>query len=213
MCISSGGGAARALQVQQQQQADEATADAQKKAASLQSGMANINDAFGGFDDNYFNNIATQYENYAQPQLQDQYDQAKKNIVYSLARKGNLNSSVAGDQYALLDKQNATDLTGIESAANSLANNARQTVQSNKQDVIGQLDSTYDADAANSAALSAAKSLAAPVSFSPLGTMFSNIAATAAQAKLASDPYSLYGGSVGASLTPGSTGSLVSSNV
>jgi hypothetical protein len=188
MCIFGGGnGGAKALAAQQQQQATEARTDADTKAASLRTGMANINQAFGGFTDDYFNNLAKNYTDYATPQLQDQYDEAKKNIVYALARKGNLASSTYGDQLALLDRQNATAQTGIEGTASDYANQARRDVQSNKNDVISQLNSNYDADAANASALSSAKALAVPVSFSPLGNLFTNISAMAAQNKLASE--------------------------
>lgn len=188
MCIFGGGNSgAKQLAAQQQQQADQARADTNRKNAALQTGMGNIDAAFQGFDDNYFNNLAKNYEDYAKPQLQDQYDQQKKNLIYALARKGNLNSTVAGDQQALLDQQNARNLTGIESTGMDYAAQARRDVQAARNDVTGQLNSSYDADAANTAAMAAAKSLAVPVSFSPLGNLFTNVSALAAQNKLATD--------------------------
>ena len=187
MCIFGGGGGARAAEVQQQKQADEASADAAQKATALREGNANIDKAFSGFDDNYFNGLQRNYTDYAMPELQDQYDQSRKNIVYSLARKGNLNSTVAGDQYGLLDKELAKNMVGIEGAGADYANQARRDVQANKQDVIGQLNTTYDAASANDMALSASKALAVPKSVSPLGQLFTNVSALAAQSKLASD--------------------------
>ena len=149
MCIFGGGGGNRALEKQQQQQADQATADANAKAASLRTGMANINNAFGGFDDNYFANLAKNYTDYAMPQLADQYGDAKKNITFALARKGNLNSTVAGDQYALLDRENATNTTGIESAAQDYANQARSYTLSLPYNRIPQQFQTHLTQAAS----------------------------------------------------------------
>ena len=195
MCIfNSGGGAAKELARQQQQQADEARADADKKAAALTAGKANIDNAFSSFNDDFFNNIAKSYTDYAMPQLEDQYGLAKKNITYALARNGTTNSSIAGDEFGQLAKQYATNKTGIEGAGMDYANKARSDVASNKNDVTNQLYATNDADSANTAALAAAKSLAAPVSFSPLGQLFTNIAAVAAQNKLASDATGGVGG-------------------
>ncbi len=213
MCIFGGGGGARAAEKLQQQQADEATADAQKKANALQVGMGNINTAFSGFDDNYFSGLAKNYTDYAMPQLQDQYDLAKKDITYSLARKGDLASTTAGDQQALLDKQNARNIVGVEGAGADVANQARRDVQANKQDVISQLNTTYDAGSANDMALSAAKSLAVPKSFSPIGQLFTNVSALAAQSKLASDGSTPgvypYGGNTGAQIYGGGSASTL----
>jgi hypothetical protein len=188
MCIFGGGNSgAKALAAQQQQQADQARADTTRKNAALETGMGNIKSAFGGFDDTYFQNLAKNYEDYAKPQLDDQYAEQKKNLTYALARHGNLNSSVAGDQTALLDKQYSTGLTGVEGAGADYANQARRDVQAARNDVTGQLNSSYDADAATSAATAAARSLAVPVSFSPLGNLFTNVSALAAQNAIASD--------------------------
>lgn len=189
MCIFGSGNANKQIADQQAQQAAEARTDANTKAAALTTGKANIDQAFSGFDDNYFNGISQKYMDYAQPQLDDQYAQSKKNITYALARNGTTNSSIAGDEFGQLSKQYATNQTGISGTASDYASKARADVQSNKTDVTNQLFSSNDADAANTAALSAAKSLAVPTSFSPLGQLFTNVSAVAAQNKLASTGY------------------------
>jgi hypothetical protein len=195
MCFFGGGsGGAKAQAAQQQQQADEARADADKNAAALTTGKANIDSAFSGFDDNFFNGLAKNYTDYATPQLEGQYGLAKKNITYALARNGTTRSSIAGDEFGQLAKQYATNQTGIAGTGASYASKARSDVQSNKADVTNQLFASNEADSANVAALSAAKSLATPPSFSPLGNLFTNISAVAAQNKLASDASGGYGG-------------------
>lgn len=208
MCIfGGGGGASKDLARQQQQQADEARADQARKAASLKQGMGNIDNAFAGFNDDYFANLSKSYRDYAKPQLDDQYEEAKKNITYSLARKGNLNSTVAGDQMALLDRQYANNETSLEGTGMDYANAARRDVQSNKDSVISQLNTSFDSDAANTEALARAKALAAPVSFSPLGQLFTNVSAIAAQNKIASDSNPAnYGARLFGNRTPGSYG-------
>ncbi len=187
MCfnIFGDGGASRRAEQLAQQQATEKRTEETNKANSLRSGMEGINKAFGGFDDAYFDRLKTDYMDYAQPQLEDQYKDAKKNIVYALARKGSLNSSVMGDQQAILDRQNATNLTGITGTANDIANTARGQIASNKNQVVSQLDATYDDSAAVSDAMERSRMLAVTPSFNPLGKMFGDIAAQAAQAKTA----------------------------
>jgi hypothetical protein len=183
-----GGGASRDAERLAQKQANDIRSDADIKAEKLRTGMANIDNAFAGFDDNYFAKLAKDYTDYAMPQLQSQYDDTKKNITFALARKGNLASTTAGDQYGMLDRQNAFNKTDIEGKGADYAAQQRAAIQANKQDIVGQLNTTYDADAANNLALSMSKSLQVPkTNFNPLGQMFTNISAVAAQAKQASD--------------------------
>lgn len=187
MCIFGGDGGSKALARQQQQQADEARADATARAGRIQTGNANIDQTFGQFNDDYFNKLSKSYLDYAQPQLDDQYTNAKKYITYALARNGTTHSSIAGDEFGDLAKQYATNETGLNSTAADYANRARADVAANKSSVIGQLNASGDADAATTAALSASRVLAAPPSFSPLSALFTNVSALAAQNKLASD--------------------------
>ena len=183
-----------------QQQADQTKADADARAASIATGKQSIDDAFSGFDDNFFNGVSKAYTDYAQPQLDDQYDQAKKNITYALARNGTINSSIAGDEFGTLAKQYATNQTGIQATGDNYANSERQSLAADKNDVTNQLVSSGDASGASTAALSSAKVLAQPPSFSPLGTLFTNVSAVAAQNKLASDANGVGYGSTGARL-------------
>lgn len=189
-----------------QSQVDQQKADAQARADAITTGKQNIDNAFSGFDDNFFNQLSNNYQSYAKPQLDDQYDQAKKDITYALARKGTLNSSVAGDEFGQLAKQYATNQTSIAGTGADYANNARRSVAADKSDVTNQLISTGDPDAASASALSSAKVLGMPPSFSPLGNLFTNVSALAAQKKLASDGASVGGyGNVGAQLFGGAS--------
>lgn len=214
MCIFGSGSSAQASAqmaaqnqqaqtAQMQQQADQTAADAKTRADAITTGKQNIDSAFGSFDDNFFNNLSKSYTDYAQPQLDDQYNYAKKNITYALARNGTTNSSMAGDEFGQLAKQYATNQTGISSTGANYANSARAGVAADKSDVTNQLISSGDADAANTAALSAAKVLQVPPSFSPLGSLFTNVSALAAQNKLASDSNATGYGNVGAQLFGG----------
>lgn len=209
MCIPGlfgGDGGSKELARQQQREADQARADAERKAAALRTGMSSIDSAFSAFDDAYFDNLSKSYLDYAKPQLDNQYKDQSDNITYALARGGNLNSSVKGDLFGKLDKQYALNLTGINSNASDVANNARRAVQSNRNDVVNQLNATYDTDAARTSALAAAKTLAVPQSFSPLANLFTNVSALAAQNKLMSDST---GGNMGARMFGGVSPSYV----
>ncbi len=170
-----------------EKQAADTRADAEARDARIARGKGEIDSAFSSFNDDFFNQLSDNYVKYAQPQLNDQYEDAKRDITYSLARKSNTNSSVAGDLFSRLDKQKATNETQIRSTGADYATRARQNTFADKNDVVNQLISTGDDEAARTSAFSAQKVLAIPPTFSPLTGLFTNVSALAAQKKLASD--------------------------
>jgi hypothetical protein len=187
MCFFGGGGGSRAAEKQAQVQADEVRRDTEEKKGKLIAGNAAIDDAFSVFNDDYFSKLASNYTDYAKPQFDEQYADAKRNITYALARKGNLNSTVAGDQYGLLDREAARNWNDVVATGEGYSSSARRDVQGNKQDIIGQLNNTYDVGNATDSALTAARSLQVPQTYSKLPGLFSDIASIAAQRKNASD--------------------------
>lgn len=144
------------------------------RASRIKQGLARVDGAFGGFDDNYFRNYATAQNEYNMPQLDQQYGDAQKELTYRHARAGTLNSSSSANNVADLAKQYATNAASVRAMGDQAAANLRSRVAAERSGLQQQLYATEDPDLASNSALTAYKSLGADQpSMSPLGQMFS----------------------------------------
>jgi len=168
----------------QQRQAAEARRIAGEKTARLKAGMANIENGFAQYDNNYFNGFADKYQNYYNPQLQDQYDQAKKQLQFGLARAGISQSKAAGEEMAKLDKQYGMKRQDVISGAQNYANQARTQIENQRSGLLNQLSATGGEEATAGAFLGKGNGnsvgslpIQAPQmqQFSALGDLFGNL--------------------------------------
>jgi hypothetical protein len=128
----------------------------------------------GGFNDEFFSNRRKAYVDYATPQLEDQYAEAKKQLTYSLARSGLLDSSVRADKSADLQKRYDLNKQQIGDQALSYENEARNSVEGARSDLISMLNATGDAEGAASSAIARSAALSQPQAFSPLTQLFAD---------------------------------------
>jgi hypothetical protein len=98
----------------------------------------------GGFDDAFYNAYKQKVLDYYQPDEQRQYDAAQRDLKYSLARAGTLQSSTAADKQGELAYNDALQKANIVANANTQEGNLKSQIQSNKQALINQLYSTED---------------------------------------------------------------------
>lgn len=157
--------------------AGQARADEEARQARIRAGMAAINQGFSGFNDSFYNSRARDYLNYANPQLASQYDTTRDNLAYNLARSGLTASSEAARNAGEIQRQYNIARADIQGNALNAANDARRNVESNRADLIGQLQATSDPTATASQTLARASMIAKEQSFSPLGALFQNTTA------------------------------------
>lgn len=129
---------------------------------------------YKGFDDNFYKQRAQDYVNFAMPQLNQQYKQNSDQLAYTMANRGLLDSSAASRTKQSLDLVNAQAAQGIADQGTSQANTLRSNVEGQRQSLITQLEASADPAAATSQALASSTNFAAPSTFAPLGSMFSN---------------------------------------
>lgn len=134
------------------------------------------NKSFKGFTPNFYNKISSDYENYATPQLNRQFDDTNRSMTYGLANRGLLKS---GAQTKAMGDLNVT--AGM--ARQQVADNARGAAMTTKQQVeaardraIQQLYMTGDPASGMQSAISSASNFQVPQTFTPILNMFSNIA-------------------------------------
>lgn len=186
---------------------DRATQAAQAEAArqaAISGGTQQVDNTFNSqFTPDFYNQISQGYLNYAKPQLQSQYDDAQKQLIYSLGRSGTLDSSVRTSKEADLNKLFQTNEQSLADEANSYANNARNSVESARSGLLSNLQSTGDATGAANSAVSQAQALSAQPAYSPLSDLFSTFTGTLGT-QLAQEKAAALSG--GAYSTPFSTG-------
>lgn len=163
----------------QQQLLAEAQAARQReeqRQARIKTGIQTINDTFAPFNDQFYNGRKTAFLDYYQPQLDDQFKDAKDQLTYAFSRAGTLNSTAAADEAAKLGKKYTLQLGSLVNQAEGDANGLRGQIENDKSSIIGQLNATGDADAASNDALARTKVLAqTQPAYSPLGDIFAGV--------------------------------------
>jgi hypothetical protein len=161
------------------EQAAEAKQKENKRQARLDQGKGVIDTMFSNenFGDPFYDKYRKAELDYTMPQLQTQYDTAKNNMTYDLARAGTLRSSAAGYAQKLLESQNAVNEAGIRAKADTDTAALRDSIASQKNQALNQLYQTEDPTvAATTAANSVANAQLQQPNTGALGDLFKPIA-------------------------------------
>jgi len=140
---------------------------------AVRSGTREINKIFAGFDDDFFASRRKAFTDYANPQLSDQYADARKELTYSLDRSGLLDSTARTGQEAKLSKLYDTNQRAVADQALGYENTARNNINASKSNLIGNLSATGDVSSAVNGANANAVALSQPDVYSPLSQLFS----------------------------------------
>jgi len=136
------------------------------------SGVENV----PGFDDNFFNSRRDAYLNYAKPQLEDQFADQNKNLIFALARGGNLESSLAAERKAKLGLERDQRVIDLGNEAQNIVNSSRQQIEGARGDITNQLLASGDNSLAVQNAMRQASNLQQMPGFSPVGQLFNDAA-------------------------------------
>jgi hypothetical protein len=172
MCFSNKAGKAAANEARLAREQEEA------RQAEIRQGRERINTTFGQFDDNFFAGRRQAFQDYAMPQLDQQFGDASRDLTFDLTRSGLNNSSVRGEQSGRLQRLYDENRQQVDNEALSREQQARNAVEGARGNLIGLLQTTGDAQGAANQALTRASMLSAPEPFSPLGQMFNSFTQT-----------------------------------
>jgi hypothetical protein len=128
----------------------------------------------GGFNDEFYKGRRDAYTNFATPQLEDQYGKTQKELIFSLDRSGNLDSSARGEKMSDLQKIYDIQKQSVADKALSYETTARNSVEDARANLIATLNATGDAEGAATSALARSQALSAPTEYSPLGQLFTD---------------------------------------
>jgi len=128
------------------------------------------------FDKAYYDARKQAYIDNYTPQLADQFNKARADMTYALARAGLTRSSAATDQVARLNEANAVQTGTIGSQAEDFVSKQRSNVEDQRANLVSQLQSSADPGGTANLALARTQSIRAePVTYSPLGDVFNGI--------------------------------------
>jgi hypothetical protein len=132
----------------------------------------------GGFGPDFYDKYDQSILDYYLPQEGAQYNDARSNLTYSLARAGTLNSSIAGTDIGKLANEDTINRATIASQADSQTAALRNTIQQEQQSALDQLYSTEDPSlAANTAGNMVASAQLTKPLLNPAGALFAPITA------------------------------------
>lgn len=191
MCFSAGSGAGKIATAQR--------ADEVARQNRIRAGMGSIDQAFSGFNDDFFAKRAHDYGLYAMPQVERQAQEQRDNLIYALSRTGNLDSSAAIKRSGDLTRAEDEARIGVANEGLNQANNLRSQVENTRGNVVAELNATGDNSAASAAALRDVQNLNQPAGFSPLGNLFASFANTLGT--IGSNANNGYGGFAGGGRT------------
>lgn len=156
--------------------AGQAASQEQQRQNLITKGTKSINKAFSGFDQGFYDQRALAYENYALPQLSQQYNQFKNQIGFNLANRGLFGSSTGSKQFSDLNQQMGIQKQAIADTGRSQAQALQNQVEQQRNTLLNELYQSADPAGAAKAATSTAAGFQVPQAFAPLGNMFSNLA-------------------------------------
>lgn len=162
--------------------ADIARKEAIAREQRITSGRQAIDQNFAKFDDNYYKGVQDSYTGYYQPQLDDQYGDARRALTLQLSRSGNLNGSAGARQIGKLTEAYNNNQALLGDRALAAVQAAQASVATNKSDLYNQLTASADPSAAANTAIARAQSLSTPQAYSPIGDLFSSFLNTGANA-------------------------------
>ena len=175
MCGGGGSDAAEdSLRYQKEQDA--------KRERRIKKGMSDVESFFDGgyvdgeyyegFDDQFFDQRADAFEDYANPRATRQFKDAQEGLLYGLADANLLNSSAAVDDFGTLDRELTQARDDVARRGDNFADGAREAVAGQRANLTSLIQSTADPTAIRSQLGSVADVLNTADSYSPVGNFF-----------------------------------------
>lgn len=174
-------------------EAEMARKEEQERQERIRGGTSRVNDIFSQFDDKFFGKQQQNYIDYATPQVEDQRNKASRELIFSMDRGGQLESSaragLAGELQKRFDLQNQK----VRDDALAFGTQSRTQVEGARSDLVSMLNATGDAEGAANSAVARSAALSQPAAYSPVGNLFADFT-SALGTQAAAERARFYGG-------------------
>jgi len=148
-----------------------------RRQENIAQGQQEISSAFGQFNDDFFNQRAQSFKDFAMPQLDRQFQDQMRRLTAALARSGNLNSSLRGQLMGQLQREYDTGRLSLADQARGFADQARSGVSAAQARLMESNAQLADPGLIRNSAMAEAQGLMANPQFASLGQMLSDLSA------------------------------------
>lgn len=142
-------GERNATMAQQQARADAARQYVEGRMALMDKGRKDVEQAFSGFDDAYFDAFAKSFVGQFKPQLERAYDKSRKDTTFGFSDTGNLRSSAAGRAFGDLRLDLVKKEGELAGAASDASTSFRNDIENQKSDALSLINSAGGVGADN----------------------------------------------------------------
>ncbi len=156
-------------------QYEKAAAAEAARQARVDAGLAEINDVFSQYDQDFYDQTSDAYMDYMTPQLEDQYADGLRELQYALARQGRFNSSLEVSRKAQAAKDLEFQRQELIGKASQAAADSESAVTAAKEKMVKLNLANADPDLAASLSVGQAGLLNQPAKYDPLVDVFENI--------------------------------------
>jgi len=170
MCMSGSSGAAEA-EANRQRVAEEA------RQGRITAGRNNINSAFAGYDDDFYAARTQSYLDYANPQLENQFEDATRDLTLALARSGLSNSSVKSRRFADLQRSYDDQSRAVADKATKFSSDTRGSMENAKSELLNQNQNIANPSLMAQQAASRASTSSSLPAYQPLAQLFNSATA------------------------------------
>jgi murein L,D-transpeptidase YcbB/YkuD len=124
------------------ERAAQARAYADQRNTFISDATSQVNQAYAGFDDAYFNKFAQDFADYYKPRVRREFGAANNQTTYGFSDAGTLRSSMAAQSFGDLARERAEKEAGIAGEAQDRAQGFRSDIEAQRGEA---LRSIYDA--------------------------------------------------------------------
>lgn len=167
MCMGGGGGDGGAAERKRQEE---------ERQGRIRAGNTAINDTFSQFDDDFYKGRREAYTSYAQPQINQQYEDAFEELRKTLAASNLSQSSIAARRRGRLEEQLGEMTRKMNLTGEDYSNKARANIESARSGLQSQNMNMADPALASANALTRAQQLNEVPVFDPLVNLFASAA-------------------------------------
>lgn len=152
--------------------ADIARREEEERKQRIAEGRTRIDKIFSQFGPDYYSGAEQSYLDYYKPQLDDQYDNAKKKTIAGLYKSGNIQGSAGAETLADLFKDYNRHARAIADQAIGQREKLRADVARSRSDLIAQLEGGAGIESVAQSANARAAALTQPQPYSPIADLF-----------------------------------------